>query len=192
MQLSAQAVLGSRLEVAVGVGEERARALEEVCAGANKRATAALASLNQALPMWVDLGCGTGPAHRFGSAAIEKGIRQLVLCRVRAHAHAHTSTHTYGDRQQQTEHVHVLAALPSFSRTSHCTCTPARRLEQQTAEARDVGDRAAAAAASSIASVADAKQTAATALATVQGLERQQAAAAASGGAPQVHAAYVV
>eukprot|EP00967_Tisochrysis_lutea_P023674 scaffold27186_cov22-Tisochrysis_lutea.AAC.2 len=173
MQLSAQAVLGSRLEVAVGVGEERARALEEVCAGANKRATAALASLNQALPMWVDLGCGTGPAHRFGSAAIEKGIRQLVL-------------------QQQTEHVHVLAALPSFSRTSHCTCTPARRLEQQTAEARDVGDRAAAAAASSIASVADAKQTAATALATVQGLERQQAAAAASGGAPQVHAAYVV
>uniref|UniRef100_A0A6S8KGD7 Uncharacterized protein n=2 Tax=Dunaliella tertiolecta TaxID=3047 RepID=A0A6S8KGD7_DUNTE len=111
MAQSAQALSRlSKLEVAVGVGEERARALEEVCAGANKRATAALASLNQALPM----------------------------------------------------------------------------LEQQTAEARDVGDRAAAAAASSIASVADAKQTAATALATVQGLERQQAAAAASGGAPQV------
>ncbi|KAF5839205.1 hypothetical protein DUNSADRAFT_1341, partial [Dunaliella salina] len=59
-------------------------------------------------------------------------------------------------------------------------------LEQQTAEAKDAGDRAAAAAASTIASMADAKQAAAAALTTVQGLERQQAAAAASGGALQV------
>ena len=42
-----------RLEVALGVSDERVRVLEELCAAANKRAVSAVSALEQALPRCV-------------------------------------------------------------------------------------------------------------------------------------------